>query len=195
MMKWGMRFNTFKPLEVKGRLLPPEEITFSRGSVQGNEKADWSMAFRSKYLQTSTIMSFYFLLKLIIICNFYFTDNSFLKAVPLKRWAMLYTSRDGGNIDGFIQTMRRVGTPLGFPFSDVDKYVVLSVKFCIANPNVFVFLKSGGWKPKRKRIPRGHKRYNWEIPRGYKHDRHNFAQQPVGDLCRLQEGVLTRIWE
>ena len=46
-MRWGMRFSR-DPVELTGRVLPPEELLFNRVAVRANEQGDWTTAFRSE---------------------------------------------------------------------------------------------------------------------------------------------------
>lgn len=47
--KWALQMRYVpNPVEVIGRVLPPEELRFQGGQVKPNEQADWTMAFRSK---------------------------------------------------------------------------------------------------------------------------------------------------
>ncbi|XP_035709089.1 piwi-like protein Siwi [Folsomia candida] len=86
LLAWGMRMQGV-PCEVQGRQLDQEALCFKSGNVSF-ETADWTMAFRT---------------------------NQMLLAKPLRRWAILYPSRDAEGIDNLLRTMDRVGRPLGFP--------------------------------------------------------------------------------
>ncbi|OWF41593.1 piwi-like protein 1 [Mizuhopecten yessoensis] len=84
---WRLRFSQ-NLLQLGGRVLPKEQI-FLASNAQCNykqEDADWSRDLRGKQLVTS---------------------------VPLQNWVICFTRRDSGNASDLVNTLCKVGPPMG----------------------------------------------------------------------------------
>ena len=86
--KWELGFSK-DLVKVSGRVLAKQAIVFhaSNDPDPGSEKADWTMAFRSKKMAT---------------------------VVTPKTWSIIVPQRDSGEIDNFLRTCDKVGRPLGY---------------------------------------------------------------------------------
>ncbi len=86
--KWDLKFNP-KMEKVQGRVMQRESIVFAGAGKPElvNEKADWTMAFRSRQM---------------------------LSTVTLDRWVVFVPLRDAPNVENLIRTMTNVAKPLNF---------------------------------------------------------------------------------
>ncbi|XP_060081293.1 piwi-like protein 1 [Ylistrum balloti] len=83
---WRLRFSQ-SLLQIGGRVLPKEAIYLSNAQcTYKQEDADWSRDLRGKQLLTS---------------------------VPLDNWVICYTRRDTGNASDLVNTLSKVGPPMG----------------------------------------------------------------------------------
>ncbi|ODM95772.1 Protein aubergine, partial [Orchesella cincta] len=84
---WNIQLSP-NPVELTGRMLPPEEIVCGNSQVTRlDDKADWTNAFRSQ--------------KMMVVQR-------------LARWAIVVTSRDSQGVQNLVGVMQRVSTPLGY---------------------------------------------------------------------------------
>ncbi|CAL8071195.1 unnamed protein product [Orchesella dallaii] len=86
---WGVGFNR-APVEVAARQIPPEKLLFKNDTFQLDDKADWTMAFRSKQMYSPAV---------------------------LRQWAIIVTNRDAQGVNNLISTMQRVAGPIGYTIS------------------------------------------------------------------------------
>ena len=88
MEKWEVQFDP-KMTTCPGRLMPRESIVFAGpGKPEpANDKADWTMAFRSRQMVTT---------------------------VNLDRWLIFVPQREAANVDNLVRTMCNVAKPLNF---------------------------------------------------------------------------------
>ncbi|KAK2155427.1 hypothetical protein NP493_2079g00007 [Ridgeia piscesae] len=86
MSRWGLAFDR-DLLSIQARVLPPEKIR-QRGQVYDYKPADadWSREMRGHELE---------------------------QCVPLDQWIMLFTRRDAPKAHDFLQSLGRVGPPMG----------------------------------------------------------------------------------
>ena len=84
---WNLRFE-HDLLKMQGRILPPEKILMAGSSnyTYKPEEADWSRALR---------------------------NDKLISCVPLQNWLIIFTNRDQPKAQDFLQTMTRVGPPMG----------------------------------------------------------------------------------
>lgn len=84
---WNLEFDK-EPIRMQGRVLPPESI-YQRGAQYKYDpkNADWSREMRGKQL---------------------------LSSVEMSDYMILFTGRDAPKAQDFIQTLQRVGPPMGF---------------------------------------------------------------------------------
>ena len=84
---WNLEFDK-EPIRMQGRILPPETIYQKDAQYKYDPKgADWSREMRGKYL---------------------------LLSIGMSDYMILFTGRDAPKAQDFIQTLQRVGPPMGF---------------------------------------------------------------------------------
>ncbi|CAG7816213.1 unnamed protein product [Allacma fusca] len=89
--EWGLGIEK-EMVKLPGRILPPEKLGFANNQGFGaDDNGDFTRAFREKAMMVS---------------------------VALKEWVIIVPRRDMGAVDGFLNTLKRVSTPLQFHISD-----------------------------------------------------------------------------
>ncbi|ODM88525.1 Protein piwi [Orchesella cincta] len=85
-----------KLVELKGRILAKEVVSFAKGTHQVDDKGDFTMAFRSQQMLTS---------------------------VNLTTWVIIVPQRDFAGVDNLVRTMTKVAAPLSMAIGNPKQII------------------------------------------------------------------------
>ncbi|ODN05488.1 Protein aubergine [Orchesella cincta] len=95
LVNWGMELDG-KLVELKGRILAKEVVSFAKGTHQVDDKGDFTMAFRSQQMLTS---------------------------VNLTTWVIIVPQRDFAGVDNLVRTMTKVAAPLSMAIGNPKQII------------------------------------------------------------------------